>query len=260
MTRLLPAGALALLLAAPALATDHNNLDSGRPLRFDDADPIAFREQDLDLGLRLAVPRGRPLGFGGEAEYLYGFGLNSQLMVGLDPSLGGRAGSGRTGFDVGDLTLGALHQLHREHGGTPAFALRGDVALPTGRGSRGADLRLRGIWSKSVHQYDRLHLNVDLSAGTNPRRGDRPLNPGVILGYSHPLGYPRRFNRTAVAELGVQAGPRSGTGPILTVGIGLRQQVTVRSVFDLGIESDVGAFNGAPGDRLRLVAGYSTAF
>jgi len=42
--------------------------------------------------------------------------------------------------------------------------------------------------------------------------------------------------------------------------VGLRQQVTVRSVFDLGIESDVGAFNGAPGDRLRLIAGYSTAF
>ena len=36
----------AALVAAPASAVDHNNLDAGRPLRFDDASPIAYREQD----------------------------------------------------------------------------------------------------------------------------------------------------------------------------------------------------------------------
>jgi hypothetical protein len=260
MKRLLLIGGLAALLAGPVLATDHNNLDAGRPLDFDDADPVAFREQDLEIGFHLGAPRAKPLGFGAGAEYLYGFSLNSQLMVGLDPRAGGRAGSGETGADPGNLTLGALHQFHREHGRTPAFALRADVALPTGRGSRGADFRLRGIWTKSVRQYDRVHLNLDLQAATDPRRGSWPVNPGMILGYSHPLGYPRRFDRTFLAQLGVQAGPRVGAGPIVTVGVGVRQQVTVRSVLDIGLESDAGTFNGAPGDRVRLIAGYSTAF
>lgn len=260
MKRAISVGVLSLLAAAPAFAVDHNNVDAGRPLRFDDADPIAFREQDLEFGLGLGLPRRHAVGFGGSIDYMYGFARNSQLSIGLDPVVGGRSGTDRTGFDVGDLTLGALHQFHREYGRTPAFALRADAALPTGRGSRGADFRLRGIWSKTVNQYDRLHLNVDLSAGTDPGRGSRQINPGVLVGYTHPLGYPRRFDRTFLAQLGVQAGPRSGTGPVVTVGVGIRQQVTVRSVFDLGIESDVGAFNGAPGDRLRLIAGYSTAF
>src|SRR5437762_568643 len=83
--------AAALLLAVPARAVDHNNLDGGRPLRFDDAEPIAFREQSLELGLGLNWPRRRALGLGLQAEYLYGFALNSHLDVGFEPSLGGRA-------------------------------------------------------------------------------------------------------------------------------------------------------------------------
>ena len=48
-------------MAAPARAVDHNNLDAGRPLRFDDAEPLAFREQSLELGFSLGLP-GTPQG------------------------------------------------------------------------------------------------------------------------------------------------------------------------------------------------------
>jgi hypothetical protein len=250
----------ALLAAAPASAVDHNNIDAGRPLRFEDAESIAFREQALELGLELAFPRHRAVGLAAHAEYLYGFALDSHAGIGFAPSIGGRAGSRDTSFDVGDVSLGVFHNFNREYGNTPAFAVRGDVILPTGDESSGTELRLRGIASKTVRQYGRLHLNVDLEYASDAEEGERELRPGIVVGYSHPLGYPRRFDRTGLAELALEYGPESGTGPVLSVGAGFRQQVTVRSVLDLGLQSDIASSRGAPRDRLRLIAGYSTAF
>jgi hypothetical protein len=244
----------------PLYAVDHNNVDEGRPLSFDDAEPIAFRERSVEGGVLLRDPSGRPIGLQGQLEFLYGFALNSHVSIGVSPSIGGRADSRRTGFDVGDVTVGALHSFNREFDHTPAFAVRGDVFLPAGRDSHGVAFRVRGIMSKTAKQYDRFHLNLDFEVAPSARRGERLFQPAVILGYTRPAGYPRRFTRTALAELGVQAGPRSGTGPLILAGVGLRQQVTVRSVFDIGLESDVVGFDRAARDRIRLIAGYSAGY
>ena len=260
MRRMLLAAAAALLLAAPAGAVDHNNLDAGRPLGLDDADSLAFNEQALELGLGLGWPRHRPLGLGLDAEYLYGFARNSHLSLGFDPSLGGRAGESGTAFDFGDVSLGLFHNFNRQYNGTPAFSVRGDVFLPTGRDTQGVAFRLRGIATRQAGQYGQLHLNVDLNGNPGAGRGERELYPGLALGYSHPLGYPTRFDTTGVATLSVQPGPRSGTGPVIGAGVGVRRQVGVRSVLDLGLQTDLAASHGAPRDRLRLVIGYSTGF
>jgi hypothetical protein len=252
--------AAALLLAAPAHAVDHNNLDAGRPLGFDDATPLAFNEQALELGLGLGWPRHRPLGLGLDAEYLYGFARNSHLSVGFDPSLGGRAGEDSTAFDFGDVSLGLFHNFNRQYGRTPAFSVRGDLFFPTGREAQGVGFRLRGIATKQAGQYGQLHLNVDLNGNPGARSGQRELYPGLALGYSHPLGYPTRFDTTGVAMLSVQAGPKSGTGPVIGLGVGLRRQVAVRSVLDVGLQTDLAGVHGAPRDRLRFVVGYSTGF
>src|SRR5687767_11732674 len=94
-------GCVGVLLAAPALAVDHNNVDAHRPLSFDDAESLAFREQALELGLNLGWARKRPLGLGLEAEYLYGFALNSHASLGFEPSIGGRSRGSGAGFDPG---------------------------------------------------------------------------------------------------------------------------------------------------------------
>jgi hypothetical protein len=257
---LLPAWLLVLLAAAPLHAVDHNNLDAGRPLRFEDADSLALREQALEVGLELRAPRHRAAGVEAHAEYLYGFALNTHLALGFAPSAGGRAGSRDTSFDVGDVSLGVFRHLNREYGRTPALALRGDVFLPTGRDSQGVDFRVRGIAGKTMGQYGRLHANLDLNMAPDPEAGEREFHPAFTLGYSRPLGYPRRFDRTGLVALSVASGPESGKGPVVSLGAGMRQQVTVRSVLDVGLESDVAASRGAPRDRVRLIAGYSTAF
>ncbi|PSF39567.1 hypothetical protein C7H19_01900 [Aphanothece hegewaldii CCALA 016] len=261
LNRILFWGALALTVLAvnPSLAVDHNNLDAGRPLSFDDAESIAYREQSIEFGAGLNLPSNRSVGGSFEIEYLYGFALNSHLVIGLDPSVGGKADTDDTRLDVGNLSVGVFHNFNREYNNVPAFAIRGDVGLPTGRDARGVDIRLRGIASKTVGQYDRLHLNLDLNVKTDVDSEERSVIPGLILGYSRPLGYPKRFDKTFLAEMGVRASQDSAGGAILITGVGIRQQVSLRSVLDFGIEGDI-ATGAGERSELRLKVGYSFGF
>ncbi len=254
--------ALAVLLATPAFAVDHNNLDAGRPLDFDDAASVAYREKAFEVGGAIVKPKDGKTGVEGAAELLYGLAKNSHVSLGFDPkyvadSSGAPLGAKRRS-DFGAVALGFFHNFNREYGNTPALAVRADAFLPTGRDSQGVDVRLRGIASKQVGRFDRVHLNLDLFLNNSAGAGERKTQPGVILGYSHPLGLPSRFDRTFVAQVGYHANPLSGQNGLTTIGIGLRQQVTVRSVFDVGVTSDVSG--GANRESFKLIAGYSTQF
>jgi hypothetical protein len=257
-------GAATLLLggaAAPtARATDHNNIDAGRPLSFEDASSIAYGERTIEFGVRGASPRGTSAGLGFGIEYLVGFARNSHLGVDLGSSIGGRAGSGDTRADLDEVGLSLFHNFNREVGNAPALSVRADTAFQTGRSGGGTEFRLRGILSKTARQYDRLHLNLDAHFAPNAGEGERTFRAGAVLGYSMPLGYPTRFDRTGLAEVAIQQSEEKGTGPVVTLGLGLRQQTTPTSVLDLGLQSDVSGARGAARDDVRLIAGYSTAF
>ena len=254
---LLGAIAATMSVSEPALAVDHNNIDANRPLDFDDADSIGFREQALDLGAALTIPEGKSVGGEFEIEYLYGFAPNTHLNIGIDPSI--EEDNDETEFSIGDLSVGVLHNFNREYNNTPAFALRGDVGFPTGNDSKGVDFRLRGIASKTVGQYNRLHLNLDANFTTATEEGDRSFVPGLILGYSRPIGYPTNFTRTFLAQVGVRGSEVEDDGAVVTLGAGLRQQIGYQSVLDLGILGDIAGESGES-NELSLVAGYSFAF
>ena len=255
----LSVGLMLLSPVAPSRAVDHNNLDEGFPLSFDDAESLAYGEQALELGAILSIPENRTLGAALELEYMYGFALNSHLRVGVEPRIGGRADSTSTAFEVDNISVGVFHNFNREYDNVPAFALRGDVAVSTGVDSEGLDLRLRGIASKMIGQYDRLHLNLDLNLTTATESGDRSFLPEIILGYSRPLGYPERFDQTFLAELGIKPTKDVGGGGVIVTGIGLRQQVAYQGVFDVGIQGHI-VTSGEEKSELRLIAGYSMGF
>ncbi|NJL83716.1 MAG: transporter [Chloroflexaceae bacterium] len=250
---------LGMLIPSAVYGVDHNNLDAGRPLSFDDAESIGRGEQSLELGAALVVPSDEAVGGEFDVEYLYGFALNTHVILGIDPQVGGRADPGDTNFDPGDLSLGVLHNFNREFDAVPAFALRLDAAFPTGRDSDGVNFRLRGIASKTLGQSNRLHLNLDLELSTASDEGDRSVIPGAILGYSRPLGIPRRFDRTFLAEIGLRAGEEADGAAVFSLGVGLRQQIGKRSIFDLGVQSNLTGSNEERND-FRLVTGYSLSF
>lgn len=256
MTRYLPFVALVSLVALiplPAHAIDHDNIDASRPLRFDDAESIGFRERAFELGFAPTWARGSRFRTGFSAEYLNGFALNSFYSVDFD---GDNTGLGRTG-------LGVFHNFRRETLASPGLAVRFDTFLPTGRdaeSSRGVDFRARGILSRTLKGNERLHVNLDAVYRTSPGTGNRSFVPSATVGYTKPVGYPKRFDRTALAEVSFRPDETTGRGSVVSVGVGLRQQVTPRSVADLGLQSDIAATGGASRNNVRLVAGYSTSF
>jgi hypothetical protein len=241
-------------------AVDHNNIDAGRPLSFDDAEAVAYRERTVEFGGKIVSPRKHSLGAQGAAELLYGFAHDSQVSLDVDPTWGSRSTSEERRFDVGDVGLGILHNFNREIKNLPAFAARGDVFFPSGRDTKGSDVRIRGILSKTICQYSRLHVNMDGTFRSDPKSGERNVIPALTLGWSKPIRYPRVFTQTLLAETGVRSSDKYGTGPIASVGLGLRQQVTVRSVFDIGIRSDVIGGRSAPRDNVQGIVGYSVSF
>ncbi len=273
-----------LLTAPPAFAVDHDNMDGGRPLSFDDAESIAFGERAFEFGFAPSFANGRGgVGFGFAADYLYGFRVNTHFSVSIAPAVDAHGagpeeaarsrhlgahttgGAGTTSnsrhLDAGNISVGVFHNLNRETLTRAAYALRADAYVPTGHGARGAGLRLRGIMSRTFNQFSRLHVNADANVLTNPQNGDRAFAPAVTLGVTRPVGYPTRFNRTGLAEIGARASAETRQGAIFSAGIGVRQQVTIRSVLDLGFQSDFAATNrNAARDNARFVAGYSTQF
>ena len=248
---------LTALTTGTAHAVDHNNLDAGRPLDFDDAYSIAYREQAVEFGVNLSKPKTGKTEVGGKVEYLYGFAKNSHLSIDMHPHWASED-NGKRRFDRGDVGIGVFHNFNREHGNTPALALRADAYLPTGRDSEGVDYRLRAIATKQVRQYGRLHVNLDLNVDSRAPRGQRSVLPGVILGYSQPIGYPTRFDRTLLAQVGYRVNPLRGEDGITTVGLGLRQQIGVTGVLDVGVLSDL--TGGSSREKWKLTVGYSRQF
>lgn len=252
-------GAACIAIGVTSLAaaqSDHNNVDAGRPLRFDDASSIAYRERALEFGFSLEAFRRRASNYGFKAEYKFGFAKNQDLGVTFDPQVDGS----KDRFDFGDVELAYFNGVRREIDGSPALAYRIELGLPTGRDSRGVHGKFRGIATRTLRQYDKVHLNLDLETSSSPEPDERRYSFGAVLGYTNPLGYPRQFDQTMLAEFAVQQSRKKGEGFVGTLGIGLRRQLTPQTVFDIGIQSDIFATGGADRSPFRLSIGYSIGF
>lgn len=223
--------ALLALLPGAALASDHNNIDPGRPLRFEDASFIAYGERVLEFGF--AAERSRSQGI---LEFKYGFALNQELAVGLAQGFGSNEGS-----RLGHVELSYLNAFQREIGGSPALAIR--LGIGATRDERAA-ANLRFIATRALGQYDRIHLNLDMEAS------DNHPSFGAILGWSMPLGYPRRFDQTLVSELSYRREQGEWEGAF---GLGLRQQLDPESTLDFGLEA---GFNGETTFRIGFARSF----
>lgn len=254
--RRLLTGVFATMLVSSVLASDHNNIDSGRPLRFDDSYSIGFGERVLEYGLSSAWLRGGSMHYEGKLEFKYGFAKNKDFGISFHPSYLDEDKR----FDAGNVELSYFQQIQREIDNSPAIAFKVDLSLPTGRDSSGIETRLRGIMTKNAGQYDKWHLNFDVNFATDPESGERDVTLGAVFGYSNPLGVPTKFDKTFVAHFAVEQGRMSGEGSTGNIGIGLRQQVSERGVLDFGIESDIFAPSGSRKSPIRLTLGYSFGF
>ncbi len=235
---------LAAGLASPAAAIDHKNLDEGRPLRLEDAYPIASGEWAIEAGIGGTFQRRRANRAEFPIEVLYGL---PNLQLGLGTTLSTSPREIEEQSKSGDLQLSALYNLNQETLTLPAFGVKLTVNLPTGVESSGVDVELKGIVTKS---FDRLsgHLNVayEFLNGTEP--GEREGRYQLVLGASYPVGAPYHTRTTLVGDVFTEQGSRRGESNLVGVEVGVRHQLTPRIVWDAGIGTE---FAG-PADRSSL--------
>lgn len=250
----IPVIAVAGIAALSGAQTDHDNLDAGRPLRFDDAEPIATGGLALEFGLAGSLGRRVSPLFDLPFQLNWGGAPDTQFEL----SLAGRFGQSSRSF-LQAVGLGVLHSFRREVRNSPALALKVEAGLPTESGGE-ASYRIRGIATKAARQYDRVHVNLDLDIVPGAKSGQRKVRVGGVLGYSKPIGYFTRFDTTALAELAVYQAAGNRDGGIGSIGVGVRRQLTPRSVLDVGLQSDFSIGRGGTSVPLRAIVGYSTSF
>jgi len=247
--------ALLLLVPVAALAIDHKNLDEGRPLRLEDAYAISTGEIALEAGAGFTLRRrGADRGFF-PIEVLCGAFPNFQVGVGATLSTDPREIDEPT--KSGDLRTGALYNLNQETLVMPAFGVKLEVELPTGVDSKGVDVEVKGIVTKSFERLS-FHFNAAYLFFTDSDRGERDGRYELVLGASYPIGAPRFTRATLIADVFTEQSTRRGESNVAGTEIGLRYQLTPSIVWDIGVGTE---FSG-PSDRSPFIlsTGLSWAF
>ena len=246
---------LVCLAGGPAWAVDHNNLDESRPLRLEDAYPIAYGELSVETGARFSLNRQNPDRVAFPMELLYGAYWNLQL--GLGSTLATEPRTIDEAEKSGDLRTFVLYNFNQETLRLPAFAVKVSVDFPTGMHSQGVDTELKGILTRSFGQI-RTHLNAGYEFIGNAADGERNGRYELVLGAQYPVRYRHFLNTTVLADVFTQQAVHIGESNPTGVEIGIRKQVAPLTVLDVGVGTE---FAG-PAERTLFFAmvGVSVGF
>jgi hypothetical protein len=234
-----------LATASSTYAIDHKNLDEGRPLRLEDAYPIAHGEFAIEAGGGFTLQRrGADRGFF-PVELLYGPLPNLQVGIGTVLSTDPREIDDRP--KSGDLRLNALYNFNQETLTLPAFAVKLGLDTPTGVDAHGFGVEAKGIVTKSFERLS-LHLNAGYEFFTSSHEDERDGRYKLAIGASYPIGAPRFTRATLVGDVFAEQSTRHGESTTVGTEVGLRYQLTPRIVWDVGVGTE---FAG-PADRSKF--------
>lgn len=106
----------------------------------------------------------------------YGFAKDHQLSLAVPMLLGDGQAEGNT-----NLEAGWQWRLWEEKDALPAFALLNELYIPAGYHAAGVDWRLTGLFTKSITDQWRLHLNPFLTVASGDSPQPRELkHPGDL--------------------------------------------------------------------------------
>jgi hypothetical protein len=152
------------------------------------------------------------------------------------------------GISSGDLEIHALYGLFGETGHRPALAARVGLSFPTGLDSRGTDLQLGGILTRSFDSF-RIHGNfrwTRLGDTIPTERSDR-VEGGIAVDFL--ASGPGRTETLILADAVVRSSPVITGNAIVTVEVGARHRIGVQTIVFAGIGSE---FSDQP-DRPRAL-------
>lgn len=239
-----------ILLSAPEAwgQADYRNLDPGRPMAIEDAQPIEFRAFELSLGPRYV--RGRA--GGGEAtvepEIKWGFRKDWQIGISGEYDM---LGENRAAQGFTDTQLHLLYNVNQESLTLPALALRPELTIGAGPlGSQALHEGLKVIVSRSFAR-NRLHLNGAYAGGP-----DEPVGRGgdLVNRYRYGIAYERTFPLeflVLLTDVYVHK-PIDGQPEDVMFDLGARRQLTPTLVVDAGLTAGAPDHDHALGVTLGL--------
>jgi hypothetical protein len=144
--------------AAAAPGQPIADLERERPLSLEDARPIVYPGFSVAADFTTNVREEDPDDFGPGLSLRYGAARRLELGAGMRWVTNPETSADR-GIRSGDLRVHALYRAFEESATAPAIAFRADLIFPTGLDSRGTDLELSAIATRSF-QAARVHVNL----------------------------------------------------------------------------------------------------
>lgn len=210
--------------------SDYRNLDPGRPIRIEDAQPLEFRAFEFQFGPRYSLHPDEGDEFSFEPELKWGFAKDWQAGISGEAAV---LDDGETTDSLRHLQIHFFYNPNQEDLNLPAVAFRWE--LDFGAGDLGTDHphgALKVIVSKTFG-FNRIHLNGSYTAGpteVSGRGGD------LVNRYLYGIAY----ERTAPIDFFVllfdlyAAAPIDGGRREIVYDFGTRIQITPTWVFDAG--------------------------
>lgn len=260
LVRLAAIVAVGIVLGAranPASAqADYRNLDPGRPIAVEDAQPIEHRAFEAQFGIpRFSRERRGHWSFGFEPELKWGiakdlqFGYSSEYVVAHD--------SGRTVLAARDRQIHLLYNFNQESRRWPAISIRPELAIRSGGlGSGREHGTLKAIVSKTAG-LNRLHWNGSWTAGPTAAagRGGESVNR-YFYGAAYERMLPLKFF-VLLADVYARK-PIDHARTEVVFDLGTRMQLTPRWVLDAAISS--GILRRSAGPDIGFTFGVSHTF
>ncbi len=230
-------GAVLLLVATTGTAQLLSDLEVERPLSVEDARPVSYRAFSGSVDWTYNVRQDRLNDHGPGFSLLYGAAPGLELGGGVRyVTRPGR--NALRGISSGDIVLHALYSLKTETADWPALAMRAGVEFPTGLDSKGTDLNLGILATRSFEMF-RVHVNglwTRLGAVESTERNDRFE---AILGADCLVNSRRQTDTLLVTDVSLQSNPVRGGDIIVAVEAGLRQRIGVQTIFFVGTGAEL---------------------
>ena len=232
-----------------ATAQQLSDLELDRPVALEDARPISFRAFSGSADWTYNVRKDARDDYGPAFSLLYG--LARRLEVGASVRYVTSPGSNaQRGISSGDLQLHALYGIGTESASLPAFAVRVGLEFPTGLDSKGTDLHLAALATRSFEVF-RLHGNFLWTRLGATQSNERREQFEGIAGFDWTVGSHGRTDTLLVTDVDVRSNPVIGGNPILSIEAGVRRRIGSQTLFFFGAGSSLLGEHGRAGLKLR---------
>jgi hypothetical protein len=247
--------ALLILVAPCARSQQLSDLEPERPISVEDARPVSHRALSGAVDWTYNERREQLNDYGPGFSLLYGAARG--LEVGASLRYVTRPGrNAERGIGSGDLFVHGLYGLRAETGAWPALAVRAEVQFPTGLDSKGTDLHLAALATRSFDGF-RLHGNFLFSrlGATGPR--ERAERFEGIAGIDFLASRRGLTDLLLVADAVVRTNPVINGRAILGVEAGARRRIGSQTILFAGAGSE---FRGTDRTSWRLRVGISQMY